>query len=318
MKAGTIELVDPEHREIARNIPVFNPGHDTSEDIRQRLIAAYAILVPPTSTGHTEQRVPGPSDAPDVRVLVYRPAGSHSALPAMLYIHGGGFIAGTPDMCDAASARLAEEHGMVVVAVDYRLAPEARFPGPLEDCYAALAWMFECSSALGIDPGRIGVFGDSAGGGLAAALCLLARDRGVHVLKAAFLSYPMLDHRTGTLDEVVDNPFTGEFVWTRAANVFAWSLYRADHELGSPQTGYFSPTLAEDVSGLPRTFVATGSLDLFLEEGVAYALRLLRAGGTVDLRVYPGGIHAFDRLPGRLGTRFAADFSISIQNLLLD
>ena len=184
-----------------------------------------------------------------------------------------------------------------MVATQYRLAPETPFPGPVEDCYAALDWLFTQAEELGVDAQRIAIYGQSAGGGLAAATAILARDRGVHTLAAQFLLYPMLDPRTGTPDAPMDNPATGEFLWTREANRNGWSAMRGDAPVAPQRLGYFGPALVEDVAGLAPTFIAVGSLDLFLEENIAYALRLSRAGIAIDLQVYTGGVHGFEALP---------------------
>lgn len=313
---STRHLVDAEHRDFALHIPIFDPERMTVTQMRADLVAAYTAMIPATESEREERRIAGPEGAPEVRVLIYRPPRAGGRLPALLYIHGGGFIAGTPDMCDPLTAKLASDNNVVIVAVDYRLAPETPFPGALEDCYAALAWMIDQSGALEIDPARVAVLGDSAGGGLAAALALLARDRGSYPLKAQLLVYPMLDHRTGTEAAPADNPFTGEFVWNRAINRFGWTALRGGGVLTRSQQGYFSPALAADLSGLPPTFVAVGSLDLFLEEDVAHALRLSRAGVSVELHVYEGGFHGFDRLPGRLGARFAVDLDVAIRRAI--
>ena len=214
--------------------------------------------------------------------------------PALLYLHGGGYVVGSAENVDEWGLLFAQMSGAVVINAHYRKAPETTFPGPLEDAYDALKWTYTNADMLGIDPKRISVMGHSAGGGLAAALALLARDRGDLPIRAQFLIYPMLDYRTGTAEAPVDNPFTGEFVWTRASNRFGWSALRGDYDLRGPRLGHFSPALAAEVADLPPTFMSTGALDLFLEEDMAYGLRLSRAGVPVDLHVYPGAVHAFD------------------------
>jgi acetyl esterase/lipase len=312
---NTLHLVDAEYRDFAPHIPIFDPERTTLAQMRADMVAAFAAMIPAAALEREERLIAGPAGAPDVRVLIYRPDRVAGRQPAILYIHGGGFVAGNPDMCDAATAKLAKDNGVIIVAVDYRLAPETPFPGPLEDCYAALAWMVEHAEALGIDPARVAVLGDSAGGGLAAALALLARDRRRYTLTAQLLVYPMLDHRTGTSAALVDNPSTGEFVWNRATNRFGWTALRGNRDMNDSEQNYFSPALASELSGLPRTLVAVGSLDLFLDEDVVYALRLSRAGVAVELHVYEGGFHGFDRLPGALSARFAMDLGRAIQRV---
>lgn len=160
------------------------------------------------------------------------------------------------------------------------------------------------------------VFGHSGGGGLAAALALPARDRVAPALRGQVLVYPMLDARTGTAEAPVDNPTTGEFFWTQAANRFGWAALRGPASVPAEQLGYFSPALAADLAGLPPTFVGVGALDLFLEEDIAYALRLARAGVPVEAHVYNGGVHGFDGLPGSLAEQFNADLRAAFRRLL--
>ncbi|MFD2237180.1 alpha/beta hydrolase [Aureimonas populi] len=308
----TLHLVDPEMRDIVAQFPPLAPTRESLPALRKAVVGLY----PPADTPFEERHIPGPEGAPEVRVLVHRPPVDGHAPPAILYLHGGGFIAGTPDMMAADNAKLAREQGAVVVAVQYRLAPETVFPGPVEDCYAALRWMEAEADALGIDPTRIVIFGQSAGGGLAAATALLARDRGGPALKAQFLLYPMLDERTGTPEAPIDNPVTGAFGWTRESNRFGWSALRGEAVPSSESLPYFSPAEADDLSGLPPTFVAVGSLDLFLEESLAYAQRLSRVGVPIEAHVYPGAIHGFDMFAGANADSFRVAFGAALARAL--
>ena len=309
---GTLHLVDPGAREAVAGPVPFDPARDTVEQFRRTVQASY----PDDPVPCEERIIPGPPGAADVRVLLHRPEQARSRSPAILYLHGGGYVAGTPDMMAFFCQKLAKENGALVVAVQYRLGPETPFPGPLADCHAALTWLVAEAEALGIDRDRIAVMGQSAGGGLAAALALLARDRGGPALKAQFLVYPMLDPRTGTADAPVDNPATGEFVWTRAANRYGWSAMRGGQDIAPARLGHFAPALAKSVAGLPPAFVALGALDLFLEEDVAYALRLSRTGVPVELHLYPGGVHGFDAFPGALSDQFRGDLHAAILRLM--
>ncbi len=309
---NTLHLVDPAAREAVAAFPPIDPQEMGLKNLRATIVSMY----PTEAVAREERSVPGPGGAPAVRILIYRPERSADKLSAILYLHGGGFVAGTPDMMDSASLKLANDSGAVVVAVQYRLAPETPFPGPLEDCYAALAWLFAEADALGIDAKRIGVFGHSAGGGLAAALALLARDRRTFDLRAQFLVYPMLDPRTGTANAPVDNPIAGEFGWTRKSNRYGWDAMRGGVEVPADRIGYFAPALAEDVSGLPATFIGVGSLDLFVDEDIAFALRLVRAGTPVSAHLYSGGIHGFDGFPGTLADEFNGDLQAAISRIL--
>ncbi|MCC4605444.1 alpha/beta hydrolase [Xanthomonas campestris pv. badrii] len=310
---STLHLVSPEAREIASSFPRFVPDLDAPQAFRDML----ASLNPLEAVAHTEHRIPSLTGAPAVRVLMYRPEGVSGPLPALLYIHGGGFVAGSPDMMSGASWRLAQRLGVAVVAVQYRLAPETPFPGPVEDCHAALAWLFNQAEALGVDPRRIAIYGQSAGGGLAAATALLARERGEHALAAQFLLYPMLDPRTGTPDAPVDNASTGQFLWTREANRKGWTAMRGTQPIAPERLGHFGPALADNLAGLPPTFMAVGSVDLFLEEDVAYALRLSRAGVAIDLQVYAGGVHGFEALPGANTEAYWQAFDAAARRWLL-
>ena len=184
---------------------------------------------------------------------------------------------------------LALSLGCVVISPEYRLAPESRYPKPLEDCYAALTWIHNHSQSLGADPQRIAVWGGSAGGGLAAALALLARDRGEISLCFQCLLYPMLDDRTSLAPD--PNEFAGEYVWTRANNAFGWESL-LDREPGHPDISpHAAPARAIDLAGLPPTFIWVGALDLFVDENIEYARRLIRAGVPTELHVYPGVTH---------------------------
>jgi triacylglycerol lipase len=224
-------------------------------------------------------------------LIVYRPAGAEGALPCILHIHGGGYVLGSAASSEAAHRPLAADLGCCIVTVDYRLAPETPHPGPVEDCYAALAWVFAHAESLKIDPARVGVMGESAGGGLAAGLALLARDRGEYPLAFQHLIYPMIDDRTCIHPD--PHPHVGEFVWTPQRNRFGWASLLGAEPGGDGVSPYAAAARAEDLAGLPPTFIATGALDLFLEEDLDYARRLTRAGVPVELHVYPGAYHGF-------------------------
>jgi acetyl esterase/lipase len=232
---------------------------------------------------------------PNLGVRVYRPARLQGPVGAVLHIHGGGYVCGKAADEEPTHRRWTAALGCVVVSVDYRLAPETTFPGNIEDCYAALAWLYESAPELHIDLNRIGVMGESAGGGLAAALALLARDRGEYKLAFEHLIYPMLDDRTCVVRE--PHPFAGEYIWTPAHNWMGWSALLGAQPGSKGISPYAAAARAENLAGLPPTFIATAALDLFVEENLEYARRLLRAGVAVELHVYPGGFHGFDLEP---------------------
>ncbi|MEQ1490077.1 MAG: alpha/beta hydrolase [Terricaulis sp.] len=251
----------------------------------------------------TVRSVPGPAGAPDITLTIYRPRAAQQKLPCIYHIHGGGYVGGAASQLEPLHRPAAHDLNCIIVSVDYRLAPENPFPAGIEDCYAGLAWTFANADTLGIDRTRIGVMGESAGGGLAAALTLLARDRGEYGLAFQHLIYPMLDDRTCVTAE--PNPVAGEFIWTPHNNTFGWTSLLG-HEPGREGVSpYAAPARAIDVAGLPPAFIACPTLDLFIDEDIAYAGRLARAGVAVQLIVYPGGFHGFDI--------FGADAPISIR-----
>ena len=291
----TRHLVDPELRALLEVFPTVT----LTEDILPALRAA-AVPLPSDPravevVALEELMVPGPAGAPDVGVAIYTPRKRDGHLPCIFHIHGGGFVSGSAAGLGAAHRSLALEANCVIVSVDYRLAPETRFPGAIEDCYAALRWLLGHADELGVDPRRIGVMGESAGGGLAAALALLVRDRGEYALAFQHLIYPMLDDRTCVTSD--PHPFVGDFIWTAQSNAFGWASLLGVPP-GSPGVSpYAAPARAETLAALPPTYIATGALDLFLEEDLEYARRLTRHGVPLELHVYPGAYHAFNIAP---------------------
>jgi acetyl esterase len=295
--------VDPELEPLLAHAPPFFWGEAELPAQRRAVVEAFQRMGGPTRPPRLV-RLPRPNGVGDVELRIYAARGE-GPTPAVYTIHGGGFVMGSAAMMDAENWQLAEDNAVTVVAVDYRLAPEFSFPGPLEDCYAGLVWLFENASSLTIDRNRIVVMGESAGGGLAAAATLLARDRNEVRPAAQLLVYPMLDHRTrGSLspDEC------GPMAWVTSLARFGWSAMQGDYALDDDCVSYFSPALATDLSGLPPTFIAVGALDLFADESVDYAMRLLRAGVAVECHVYPGAVHGFDKFRHvSLATQFQYD-----------
>ena len=291
-------LVHPSLEPALDSLPEFDLAAGDLAQVRAGMVEARVAAAAAASAGTspaggvapTEQIVPGPGGR-DVRVLIWRSPGASGALPAVLHIHGGGFVMGSPDMSAADHAAFVAQTPCVLVAVEYALAPEATHPAAVEDCYAALRWMAEGAGELSIDPTRIGVSGVSAGGGLAAALTLLARDRGEIGLAFQHLIYPMLDDRTGSVGE--DHPFAGHYVWPATNNQFGWRALLGQEPGGPAVSPYAAAARAENLAGLPPTFISVGALDLFAEENLDYARRLMRAGVPVELHVYPGAFHGF-------------------------
>ncbi|SEM81245.1 Acetyl esterase/lipase [Stigmatella aurantiaca] len=289
-------LVDPELHPFIEQWSDLTPTRETLPGMRLELARGLekgASAALPKDVEVSERRVPGPPGAPEVRVLMYRPKRkSPGAWPAMLHMHPGGYVIGSPEMNDVGNRWLASRVGCVIVSVDYRLAPETPFPGPVEDCYAVLRWLHANAAQLGVDASRIAIGGESAGGGLAAALGLMVRDRGEVPVIFQVLIYPMLDDRTAT--EVDPAPHVGEFFWTRASNRFGWECMLGQKPGGADVSPYAAPARAASLAGLPPALVSVGALDLFVEENLEYARRLLAAGVPTELHVYPRAVHAFN------------------------
>lgn len=228
---------------------------------------------------------------PDVTVYVIN-AGADTSRPAILHTHGGGFTMGSPAVDTPTLQEVAKRLDCVIVTVDYRLAPETTWEGSLEDNYAALKWLHTNAAKLGADPGRIAVMGESAGGGHAALLALTARDRGEVPLVAQVLVYPMLDDRTGSSRKVP--PHIGTLLWTEETNRFGWNSFLGVEPGSKEVPSAAVPARAENLEGLPPTFIGVGSIDLFVDENIEYAQRLVDAGVSTELWVVPGAFHGFD------------------------
>lgn len=300
----TRHLVDPELVAMLDIFPAVTLNSETLPLIRKEMATLAPEDLPDFSMISVSERfVPGPEGAPDVRVLVYLPTTTSTPFPVLLWIHGGGYVIGSADADDLRVKGIVSAVGCAVVSVDYRLAPETPHPGPVEDCYAALCWLYSHAGELGVDPTRIAIGGASAGGGLTAGLALLTRDRGKVPLVFQLLHCPMLDDRTVTAAE--PNPYAGEFIWTPEANRFGWTSLLGQEPGGPDVSPYAAAARAEHLEGLPPTFINVGSIDLFLEEDLEYARRLMRAGVPTELHVYPGAYHGFSMVPGAKVTHAA-------------
>jgi acetyl esterase len=245
----------------------------------------------------SDHTVPGAQGAIPIRI--YAPADPGAAAsPALLDIHGGGFVVGSIDMEHAFATQVARDLGAVVVTPEYRLAPEHPFPAGVDDCFAVLQWVAANASELGVDATRIAVGGQSAGGGLSAAIALMARDRGGPSICFQFLGIPELDHRleTASMRAFVDTP-----LWNRPNAELSWSYYLGPDVVSvSP---YASPAMATDLVGLPPAYVTTMEFDPLRDEGISYALRLLEAGVSVELHSYPGTFHGSTLIPSAAVSR---------------
>ncbi len=241
----------------------------------------------------TRRAVPGPAGDPDVELLILTPHDADHPLPGIYHIHGGGMIVGDSTTGVDVLQDWATEVPSVIVSVEYRLAPEHPHPAPVEDCYAGLEWTAKHAAELGIDPSRLIVAGASAGGGLTAAVALLARDRGGPALAGQLLLCPMLDDRNDTPSTL---QMAGRGVWDRTANDTGWTALLGPARGGPDVSPYAAPARATDLSGLPPAFIDVGSAETFRDEDVAYATRIWQAGGQAELHVWPGGFHGFDLL----------------------
>jgi acetyl esterase len=242
---------------------------------------------PPASVVLERSAVPGPAGDPDIEVCVITPRDLAAPVPALYWIHGGGFVLGDIDADIEAPVHVAATLGVVAVSVEYRLAPEHPFPAPAEDCYAGLQWLARHAGDLGVDPERIAIGGVSAGGGLAAAVALMARDRGGPALCLQVLDIPELDDRlmTASMLAYADTP-----VWSHPNAILSWQAYLGQ-DRGAGTSPYAAPARAADLSGLPPAYVVTCEFDPLRDEGIEYARRLIEAGVPTELHHYPGTFH---------------------------
>ena len=295
--------MDPELAAVAAALPRMAAVDPVSARLRMRdflgHLAADAKVAGSGDLTISDRTIPGAPGEASVRVRLYEPRHRQSDAPCLVYFHGGGFMAGDLDSEHVRCVRLSAQADCVVVSVDYRLAPEHPFPAAVDDCYAALSWASEVADDLGIDRSRLGIGGVSAGGGLAAAVALMARDRGGPFVAFQMLMFPVLDDRMATASMTfVDTPL---FDGPAAARM--WSTYLdANRSSTSP---YAAPARADDLRGLPPTYLATGEFDPLRDEGIAYAVRLLAADVSVELHNFAGTFHTFDVFPTAISTRAA-------------
>lgn len=271
--------------------PYVHPDlRSVAEALRQGKLPVRASAA--STPGWVKRTVPGPKGAPDVPIIVINSGSRSGALrPAILHIHGGGYTGGAAAQSIPAQQTLAAALDCVIATVDYRLAPGTPFPGSLEDNYAALAWLRGNAAELGVDAARIAVMGESAGGGHAAMLAIAARDRGEAPLLYQALIYPMLDDRTGSTRQAP--PHIGTLVWTPESNRRGWTALLGVPAGAAEVPQGAVPARVANLTGLPPAFIGVGDIDLFVEEDVAYAQRLINAGVPVELNVVPGAFHGF-------------------------
>ena len=301
-------------RDFIEHIPLLPTVQDfsTREKIQAiREMRSETMPVPPDRDDiqMTDRTIPGHPGDPDVVVRVYSPKAQNDApRPAILEIHGGGFILGNIAMMDPWCQMIAASVDAVVVSVEYRLAPEHPFPAGVHDCYAALAWMADHAAELEIDPTRIAIAGQSAGGGIAAGTALFARDEGGPSVCFQLLEIPEIDDRLDTPSMMAfqDTPF-----WNRPNAVASWQHYLGPKHQGEPSI-YAAPARAEDLKGLPPAYVSTMEFDPLRDEGLRYAMRMLEAGVSVELHNYAGTFHGSAFLPHAEPTRRNSEEIVTI------
>jgi acetyl esterase/lipase len=286
---------DPELAAAVAMLPTLDVSDIPAARATMKELRAGLPVPDETGISVTDVTVPGPAGAPDVTLRIYRP--DEVTGPIGIYdVHGGGFILGDIDASHAGNVALARAVGAVVVTVEYRLAPEAPFPAPLEDAYAGLVWFAEHAADYGVEPARIAIHGISAGGGLCAGLALLARDRGGPAIAFQYLGVPEVDDRLTTPSMTA---FTDTPIWNRPNAIVSWDSYLGEGVPGSADVSpYAAPARATDLSGLPPAYVSTMAFDPLRDEGIAYGMALLAAGVPVELHLFPGTFHGSTLIEG--------------------
>jgi acetyl esterase/lipase len=299
--------MDPELRAVVPSLPSL-PFDDVS--VRRRIIETQVTAKQTYSTEGVRiewRDVPGNDRSPGTRVQLFVPEETTPGMAAILDVHGGGFCTGTPEIDAFVNVRIAREVGAVVAAVDYRLAPEHPYPAAAEDTCLALEWLRAAAPSLGVDPARIGLLGDSAGGGIAATAALLARDRGGPGLCFMALTQPCLDDRlvTRSMQQGHD-----AVLFNHASAVACWKHYLG----GKAGTPYSAPARMEDLSGLPPSYISVNDLDPLRDEGIDFALKLLAGGVPTELHVWPGAFHGFRIVQhAAIAKRFMAELMAALK-----
>ena len=315
-----VEQLDPELKTVMERMPTDRTLDLTKISAARarmkKLVLEMLATFPQVEGVSQEDRfAPGTQGGPPVRVRIYRADDQSSKLPALYWIHGGGYVMGDIDMDDRLMKQMVKRIGCVAASVDYRLAPEHPFPTPVEDCYTGLKWLFAHADELGVEPARIAIGGPSGGGGLTAGLGLLARDRKEVQVAYQLLIYPMIDDRNAT---AAAHAITDPRVWNRESNRLGWKAYLGRDGGGADVSPYAAATRATDLSNLPPTYISVGTLDLFVDENIDYAQRLIQAGVPTELHVYPGAFHGFDMFApsARVSKQFKADRDNALKRAL--
>jgi acetyl esterase/lipase len=316
------DQLDPELRVVVEKLPTDRPLNlndiPAARAKMKKMVAALLANLPAVEGVSSQDRfAPGAQGGPSVRVRVYRPDDQPSKLPALFWIHGGGYVMGDIEQDDRLMKQMVKRIGCVAVSVDYRLAPEHPFPAPVEDCYAGLKWLFAHAGELGVEPSRIAIGGASGGGGLTAGLALLVRDRGEVPVAFQLLIYPMIDDRNVT---PASHAITDPRMWNRQSNRLGWRAYLGREGGGADVSPYAAASRATDLSNLPPAYIPVGALDLFVDENIEYAQRLIQAGVPTELHVYPGAFHGFDLFAphAKVSKQFKADRDNALRRALHD
>lgn len=288
-----------------RPIPILSP-----QQAREQL-ATISGFYPPTIKCDRVENLTIPSPSGNIPIRIYTPS-ANTLLPVLVYFHGGGWVLGDLNMSDYTCRCLANDSKCIIVSVDYRLAPEHKFPAAVEDAYTAITWVSANAEAIGGDRDRLGVIGDSAGGNLAAAVSLMARDKQTPALAIQILLYPVTHYNFNT--ESYQNFGNGKFGLTTEEMTWFWHHYLLDKNDG--KNPYASPLLAEDLTQLPPALIITAEYDILRDEAEAYAHRLQQAGVSVHLKRYAGTIHAFIGLASVLdiGKQAITDINFYLKN----
>jgi acetyl esterase/lipase len=290
------EELDPEIRRAVEDLPDFAFSADTLPSMRQ-----HAVFEPVVSSDIERVELTTESDG-DLRMSLLRPRDAVGDLPVLYWMHGGGMVIGNRHMDDARLNEWCRSLSCACISVEYRLAPESRYPVPLDDCDAGLRYIFTNAEELGIDAGRIGIGGRSAGGALAAALAMRWRGREKHSVAFQYLEYPMLDDRGQTPSSRID----GLPVWSRESNEFGWRSYLGESYRTDDVPPDAAPARGAEFACLPPTFISVGTVDCLRDEAIDYAARLCRADVSAELHVYAGAVHGFDMFTDCAVARCAA------------
>ena len=302
-----LHRIDPELRPLFIKMPMADISDIHAARLQYHKFINLMFTAPPDSrVERSDVVVPPRGNNPKVKLRIFRPAGTNAQLPCVYWTQGGGYVLTSPGMDDAWCEELAIKHHCVVVSVDWRRAPEHPFPAASEDCYTGLEWIIQASDALGIDRHRVVISGHSSGGGSTASLALLVRDRAEFTIAHQLLIYPMLDDTNTTPSSY---QVTDAELWNRECNHIGWKYFLGDSYGTADVSPYAAPARMIDLSGSIPASVLTGELDLFRDENLSYASRLMAADVPTELHVYPAAPHGFDRVAPQaaVSRRFYAD-----------